>query len=152
MKARSGTYALIFKLEKPVACMVGSLGEVSLKLGFYVYVGSAFGPGGVKSRTDHHRKLTQRPHWHLDYLRPQMELLEIWASYDAARREHLWALSLAEMRGASLPVHGFGSTDCSCPSHFICFGYKPSLPGFRRRIRQKEPGHAPVHGELIRRV
>jgi Uri superfamily endonuclease len=149
MKAKSGTYALIFQLARPLECEVGSLGRVRLDSGYYVYVGSAFGPGGVKARTDHHRKLSQRPHWHLDYLRPHLQLLEIWGSYDPVPREHLWAATLAAMRGASLPLPGFGSSDCRCTSHLIRLGYKPSLAGFRRRIRKKEPGHAPVHGEIL---
>ncbi len=149
MKPNPGTYALIFHLDHPVSCEVGSLGTISLNEGFYIYVGSAFGPGGVKARTDHHRHISQRPHWHLDYLRPQMELLEIWYSFDMERREHLWAQCLAAMRGATAPVAGFGSSDCGCFSHFFRLGYKPALAGFRRRVRGREPGHAPLHGERL---
>ena len=147
MKSKSGSYALIFHLDKPVSLEVGRLGQVTLGPGFYIYTGSAFGPGGVKARTSHHQAISKRPHWHLDYLRPHMKLLEIWASYGSDNREHLWAESIAEMKGARVPVKGFGASDCRCPSHFIRLPYRPSLAGFRRRIRKKEPGHAPVHGE-----
>ena len=148
-KALPGTYVMLFYLSQPLQCRVGRLGQVKLAAGYYLYVGSAFGPGGVRARTDHHKQISRRPHWHLDYLRPQMQLLEIWASYDTQPREHLWAETLAAMRGARTPVTGFGSTDCSCSSHLIRLSYKPSLAGFRRRIRKKEPGHAPVHGESL---
>ena len=147
MKAKPGSYALIFELDVVVSLLVGRLGNVVLEPGFYVYTGSAFGPGGVKARTSHHQAISQRPHWHLDYLRPHMTLLEIWASYDQHNREHLWAQVIAEMRGASIPVVGFGASDCACISHFIRLPYKPAIAGFRKRVRKKEPGHAPVHSE-----
>lgn len=151
MKSKGGSYALIFHCPNSVTIEAGRLGEVPLTPGYYIYCGSAFGPGGVRARTDHHRNISRRPHWHIDYLRPHLQLLEIWYSFDRGAREHQWAEQLNRLRGATLPFPGFGSSDCRCPSHFIRLGVKPSFRGFRRRVRREDPGHRPFHCRVIAR-
>jgi Uri superfamily endonuclease len=115
---------------------------VLLKPGYYTYIGSAFGPGGLKARINHHLNHCSRPHWHLDYLRPQLELSEIWYTYDQTRREHQWAAIHSGARGVMMPLPGFGSSDCRCPSHLFFYKAKPSGPYFRRKIREKFKDHA----------
>ncbi len=48
---------------------IGRRGELRLQPGFYIYLGSALGPGGVRARLALHFRPCTRPHWHLDYLR-----------------------------------------------------------------------------------
>lgn len=149
MKRDTGSYALVFFCPVPVEVSTGRLGKLMLERGYYVYCGSAFGPGGVKARTDHHRRLSKRPHWHLDYLRPHLDLREIWYTFDNSNREHQWAANLASLRGASLPFPGFGACDCSCVSHLIRLGYKPGFSAFRRRMRLQVREHRPFYCEDI---
>ncbi|MGD9280552.1 MAG: DUF123 domain-containing protein, partial [Desulfobacterales bacterium] len=113
--------------------------------GFYVYVGSAFGPGGLKARIAHHMKISKTPHWHMDYLRPVLTLKEIWFTYDSCRREHQWAGVLAGSRSGTIPFSGFGASDCRCNSHLAFFDLRPSGACFRRRL------HAVFnpHGEIF---
>ncbi len=144
MDAVAGSYALIFVCHESREVSVGRLGKLSISPGYYVYVGSAFGPGGVRARTEHHRRISKRPHWHLDYMRPHLQLLEIWSTYDGERREHQWATELSRLRGAKQPFPGFGASDCGCPTHFLQYGYKPSFAAFRRRIRRQIPEHRRV--------
>jgi len=129
-----GTYSLILSssIEKPVT--IGRLGTIFLKPGFYVYVGSAFGPGGLKARLNHHFNRSSRPHWHLDYLIPDLSVYEIWYTYDQVRREHQWAAVHAQSRGAHAPLPGFGASDCRCPSHLFFYPSKPSGRNFSRNI------------------
>ena len=47
---------------------IGSLGRFDILPGFYAYVGSAFGAGGLRARIGHHLESTAWPHWHIDYL------------------------------------------------------------------------------------
>jgi len=47
---------------------VGRLGEVVLKEGIYLYVGSAQGPGGLHGRILRHLKKGNVQKWHVDYL------------------------------------------------------------------------------------
>ena len=139
-----GTYTLVLSssMEKPVK--VGKLGNLLLKPGFYVYIGSAFGPGGLTARLGHHLKNSSRPHWHIDYVAPILQLYQIWYTYDPTRREHQWAEIHGVARGASIPFPGFGSSDCSCPSHLFFYQSPPSASHFRRKIQSKFADHAKI--------
>jgi Uri superfamily endonuclease len=142
MHSLPGTYTLVLSssVEKPVN--IGKLGTLFLKPGFYVYIGSAFGPGGLKARIKHHFSYSTRPHWHLDYLRPALSVCEIWYTYDQTRREHQWAAIHSQTRGSILPLPGFGSSDCRCLSHLLFYKSKPSGNHFRRKIRAEFNDHA----------
>ena len=144
MTSDPGTYALILVATDSRCLSIGRLGSLALRPGWYVYVGSAFGPGGLRARLAHHRKLAARPHWHADYLRLHATLERVWYTYDPARREHEWASVLLQLPGAEVPLSGFGASDCRCTSHLFRFGRPPSLRGFQRRIRSLFPEHAPV--------
>ena len=50
----AGTYALVMLLARTTALSVGKLGPVTFNAGYYVYTGSAFGPGGLAARSGHH--------------------------------------------------------------------------------------------------
>ncbi|MGM0593196.1 MAG: GIY-YIG nuclease family protein [Pseudomonadota bacterium] len=149
MRPGKGSYALILHAGTRREVAAGRVGTVQLEPGYYLYCGSAFGPGGVAARTRHHRRISERPHWHMDYLRPHLKLLEIWYTLDSVNREHLWTAQLLALRGASLPFAGFGASDCGCRSHLVRLGYKPGFAGFRRRLRQREPQHRPVYRERM---
>ncbi len=137
-----GTYALVLGSSKMKTITIGKLGTLFLKPGFYVYIGSAFGPGGLQARINHHLKNSSRPHWHIDYLSPTLRLCEIWYTYDPTRCEHQWAEIHAATRGAFIPLPGFGSSDCRCRSHLFFYHSQPSGNHFRRKIRAKLDDHA----------
>ena len=147
--SQSGTYVLILEAPEGASISTGRLGELALEPGWYAYVGSAFGPGGVAARCRHHRQIAKRPHWHIDYLRVVCELREIWFSHDPQRREHAWAGVLLGSRGARQPFAGFGATDCGCGSHLFRFSSPPSFDGFRRRLKKAFPEHQQVLRELV---
>lgn len=144
MTKQPGTYALILRCRHPQNIRVGKLGSVFLPGGYWIYVGSAFGPGGLRSRLNHHLKPSPRPHWHLDYIKTVMQPVEIWATPDTVKREHAWADALASLRGASRPVTGFGATDCACLSHLIHSIERPRFSTFARRIRKTIASHARI--------
>ena len=141
----SGTYALVLQATAGESMQIGRLGKLELRPGFYVYVGSAFGPGGVRARLRHHLKQAARPHWHIDYLRPTTRLVEIWYSHDEAVHEHAWAAGIRRMRSASTPLPGFGSSDCRCPSHLSFHARRPSTRSLRRALRRSLPRNAVLH-------
>ena len=121
-----GTYILLLFLRKGVRLQIGKLGSFDFKRGYYAYAGSAFGPGGLAARLKHHRSISARPHWHIDYLRRAATLMDIWISSTPARCEHAWAEKLATLDIGLCPVKGFGSSDCGCYSHLVYFERKPS--------------------------
>jgi len=79
MTALPGTYALILHSTHSRALPIGRLGEMQVEPGYYIYVGSAFGPGGLRGRLMHHLRPPIAPHWHVDYLRRVAEVVDIWA-------------------------------------------------------------------------
>lgn len=145
MQARPGTYALVMKCSSDQQVEIGKLGRLQLRAGFYVYVGSAFGPGGLKARIAHHMKISEKPHWHMDYLRPALVLKEIWFTYDSRHREHQWADTLARIDGGTMPLSGFGASDCRCESHLYWIRPKPSV----RQFRDKLSANLNRHGRIF---
>ena len=143
--SRTGTYVLVLIATAAARLAVGRRLQLELAPGFYLYVGSAFGPGGVRARVDHHRKVSARPHWHIDFLRPHVRLDGVWYSLDPVRREHQWAAVLADAMPASTAVTGFGATDCGCGSHLFHFPSRPSFRGFVARVHARFPGHRRIH-------
>ena len=141
MLSRPGTYALILASSSEASLIIGKLGRLELRAGCYVYVGSAFGPGGLNSRISRHRKKTGPIHWHIDYLKTAVCLNEIWVTCDPVRREHQWAELIAEGRNASTPMLGFGSSDCGCESHLFFFSSRPSGNYFKRKVHSKFQDH-----------
>jgi Uri superfamily endonuclease len=139
-----GTYALILHSCMEQRVQIGKLGELDVTPGFYVYVGSAFGPGGLTARVTRHRQKTKKLRWHIDYLTAVMSVEQVWNTLDADRRECQWAEVLGKMRGAYMPLARFGASDCACRTHLWSFPIRPSRRGFRRRLLDSSPIHGPV--------
>lgn len=127
IEAVPGTYALLLLSERAEAMAIGLLGNLRLQPGYYVYVGSALGPGGLRARLAHHTRPAERPRWHIDYLRAFANLEQVWFCYDRSRREHSWARRIGSEPGASVPIAGFGASDCDCDSHLFFFEQRPRL-------------------------
>ena len=123
---RPGNYALILFCASNARIQIGRLGKMQLQIGYYVYLGSALGPGGLRARIAHHQELTSRPHWHIDYLRAHTRLHSVWLNYDGRRHEHEWACEIYKMKDALVPLPGFGASDCFCPSHLYFFKHPPT--------------------------
>jgi Uri superfamily endonuclease len=140
-----GTYALIFHCASPFRIRVGKLGIVEGSHGYWIYVGSAFGPGGLASRLAHHLKPSQRPHWHLDYLKTALRPMDIWTTTDPIKRECAWARCFSILKGSTCPISGFGASDCNCRSHLIHRPRRPGFVRFRRQLRQQIANHGPLY-------
>jgi len=123
---------LVLHADSHAELEVGALGELRLEPGFYLYVGSALGPGGLGARLRHHAGSYARPHWHIDYLRARAAIHEIWWSIGSERLEHEWARALTRSHQLRIPLPGFGSSDCSCPAHLFFSGAQPSRAALRR--------------------
>jgi Uri superfamily endonuclease len=133
---RSGTYLLLLASRTPVRLSIGKLGEMTAVPGYYVYIGSAWGPGGVAARVRHHRKTAVNAHWHIDYLRAVTAVTDVYCVY-GSRCEHEWAHSLMQSAGATMPLRGFGSSDCDCATHLFYFGRKPLKTELEKLLTSK---------------
>jgi len=125
MKSDQGTYVLVFHCQVNKQVQVGKWGLINIEPGYYLYVGSAFGPGGVRARVARHQRLDKAKHWHIDYLREHMDLVDVWYSDQDRKLEHDWARVLSAMPVME-PVQGFGCSDCRCCSHLFRL-FKPPL-------------------------
>ena len=113
--ANRGSYVLHLRLDENRTVGVGAYGDVHFEAGHYLYVGSAMGT--LRSRTARHLRRRKQMRWHVDYLRAGADWASVYPIYSARRMECAVASSLREVYGE--PVPGFGSSDCSCPSHLF---------------------------------
>jgi Uri superfamily endonuclease len=148
-----GTYVLALWLGSPRRMVIGRLGEFDLPAGWYLYVGSALGPGGLRARVQRHWRHLEsgkRAHWHVDYLREQAIWGGAWAresgqSMPDQGLECRWANTARLLPGSRVVAPGFGASDCRCRTHLI---HVPALPaeewftktlGAERMLVEKEP-------------
>lgn len=127
---KKGTYALILLLKRKKEITVGKLGTFAFPAGYYLYAGSALGPGGLEARLARHHRRHKKPRWHIDYLLEHAELIEVWSTVSPDRLECLWAQAAQELPGSKIPVPGFGSSDCHCSSHLVHLARKPTYEEF----------------------
>ena len=100
---------------------IGRLGGVQLSKGWYVYVGSAFGPGGLAARFSRHLRCHKTRHWHIDHLIWATTVREVWYSQRQRDLEHCWAQAALDQPAAQNLLRGFGASDCQCLSHLVRF-------------------------------
>jgi len=124
MKPEPGTYALILQSDSTTRVQIGRWGQLDLLPGYYIYIGSAFGPGGVRARVMRHL-LTDKPkHWHIDYLQEFVIPVAAWISYETEKLEHQWARVFYNIPELT-PIQSFGCSDCKCYSHLFHTPTKP---------------------------
>lgn len=118
-----GTYALALHLAHAKNLRIGKLGTFHFPRGDYVYVGSAFGAGGLRARIARHARKNKRAHWHIDYLREHAALRGIIFTDASRAMECEWSHRLSAHAGANIPVAKFGAMDCrnKCAAHLIAF-------------------------------
>ena len=142
--AEKGSYVLLLYLSSKKVIKVGKLGEVVFPKGYYAYVGSAFGPGGLRARLRHHLHITNNPHWHIDYLREHAKIKEILICKIKFKYEHKWATMFQNFEGMTVPVPGFGSSDCRCVTHLFAFERPISLKHFQKLINKELAGNLKI--------
>ncbi|MGQ9549210.1 MAG: GIY-YIG nuclease family protein [Roseiflexus sp.] len=127
MPAR-GTYLLMLRINRDITGLpVGKLGALDFPAGYYLYVGSAFGPGGIPARLAHHAKRRKtRPHWHIDYLRALGDVEEAWSISCPVRLEQAWVSALSAAPDVRSVAPGFGAGDSPCASHLFFSPIRPS--------------------------
>jgi histidyl-tRNA synthetase len=114
--AAPGAYVLIVDLARPVALDIATLPGVVLPAGRYAYCGSAYGPGGMRARIGRHQRRDKTVRWHIDRLTAAGRIVAVHAEPEGVECD-LFA-RLLSAPGATVPLAGFGSSDCSlCPAH-----------------------------------
>jgi len=134
-----GTYVLIASVAQMKRLEIGRLGAYDIVPGFYAYVGSGFGAGGLRARLGHHLESTTSPHWHIDYLLGVAEPVEVWYTTANQKLEHHWAELLEKAPHFRVPIPRFGSSDYhrSRSSHLFHSKRRPSFRWFQQAIREQ---------------
>ena len=113
--------AYILELQGPdlLQLRVGRLGLLAVPAGRYIYLGSAYGPGGLAARVSRHlRTEGRRLHWHIDYLTAAVGVEAV--RVIPGGNECALVSSLQAHASTSVPFPGFGSSDCQCcPAHLL---------------------------------
>jgi Uri superfamily endonuclease len=128
LPTHKGTYIIYGSLQQANTISVGALGKLSLPAGSCVYIGSAFGSGGIRARVNHHLRPSLKTHWHFDYIKPHITIKAVLWQTGTDRLECEWVRRLLDLPDVTAPVPGFGASDCrsSCPAHFLSTHLSPS--------------------------
>ncbi|NPA76903.1 MAG: DUF123 domain-containing protein [Candidatus Diapherotrites archaeon] len=92
-------------------------GFTKLKPGIYAYVGSAFGPGGLKARILRHWRQEKKIHWHIDWITKSEACEHIGAFVFVGKRIESEIAGLLERKYKAVP--GFGASDSKEDSHLF---------------------------------
>lgn len=130
----SGTYVLVLEVKRTRVLTIGRLGEVRLPVGVYAYAGSALGSGGLRSRLGRHLRGDGTPHWHIDYLRAKARVFGCFYTVSDTSLECVWSQALVALPDATIPVPGFGASDCrsGCEAHLIALPQPVNVSNVRR--------------------
>jgi sugar fermentation stimulation protein A len=116
-----GSYIVILRLNRDRRFSIGGLGNVRLRKGYYLYVGSA--KANLGKRIERHQRLRKNLFWHVDYLRAAADFH---AALPVRASEDLECDIAATLRKiADWDVPGFGSSDCDCESHLFGMSEEP---------------------------
>jgi Uri superfamily endonuclease len=130
MSAKAGTYVLVLRCHTRKTVQIGRRGVLDLEPGYYLYIGSAFGPGGIDARVARHWRKEKRRHWHIDYLRDHATAHASWISTQPKKLEHRWAHAIRLLPGIRAES-GFGCSDCNCASHLFYCSDEPLYDHFK---------------------
>lgn len=119
-----GIYALGLRLPQLTTVHVGALGRWEFPAGSYIYVGSAWGPGGLAARIRRHLRERKTLRWHVDYLRAYASPVALWLA-PGCHNECGWGQHLLALPDARVVAPGFGASDCTCQSHMAYVGTRP---------------------------
>ena len=116
-----GVYLLLLFNDKNIKITIGSLGVIEFLHGYYIYIGSAFGKGGLSSRLKRHINIKKKIFWHIDYLLDQKSCLltNIIELITNDKIECKITNMLLNVNYKFNRVPKFGSSDCSCESHLL---------------------------------
>ena len=117
----TGAYLLFIQIEAPVNVVYNRRSD-ALEPGWYVYAGSANGPGGLGARISRHFNEGKSVRWHVDHLTTKGK---VWAMAVPGGAECPLVSALEKTGEFVHPLEGFGSSDCAkCVSHLLAFSGK----------------------------
>ena len=120
-KSDRGNYLIVGELKKDRKILVGKLGIINFKKGYYIYVGRAM--ENLTKRIGRHLRKNKKKRWHIDYLVDYLEDLKAIPIRSERNFECEISQDLEKINFSS--IKKFGSSDCLCESHLY---YSPTNP------------------------
>lgn len=125
--ALPGIYIIFIENLVDQNIIIGSIGLIHFKKGFFAYVGSALGGGGLRPRVERHLRKRKKIFWHLDYLttNEHFEITTIVLIPTSNKLEcqiNRIIIDKLEKLNESETLKNFGSSDCKCHSHLHFLG------------------------------
>ena len=99
-----GAYLLIVSVKQTQRLVIGQLGRCTFIPGFYGYLESACGHGGIRARISRHLASVGEPHWHIDYLLNFATPIEVWYALSDRKLEQEWAEMLQHSGRFQTPI------------------------------------------------
>jgi Uri superfamily endonuclease len=139
--SHKGTYIFFSLLRSTATIRINQSGKTHrFQRGWYAYIGSAFGRGGLKSRLNRHYQGHGKGPWQIDFFRQGVHPHgRAWVSYQDRSLEAQWSAVFQLMTGVSVPVTNFGNSDDRGPAalkgvvrtHLFQINRKPKLAEFQ---------------------
>ncbi|WP_429615053.1 DUF123 domain-containing protein, partial [Sphingobium olei] len=105
-----GAYVLLICLDQAVPFRRGTMPHIFMP-GWYVYAGSAYGPGGLRARIRRHLRRGKLLHWHIDHLTSTAAAIQA-VAVEGGANARSWARSSAR---ASLLLRSKASARRTAP-------------------------------------
>jgi Uri superfamily endonuclease len=132
LPAVAGVYLLVMYLPDSHEICVGGLGLSRFRKGWYLYAGSARGPGGIRARCARHLRPDKRQRWHIDYLTQIAQVQQVW--FTEVLTEMCIVSVLLRCPKLEQPVAGFGASDSRARSHLFYSRFYPEVSCLPRRM------------------
>jgi len=135
-----GTYTIVLACERPMLVRFGKLGRVKVKIGYYLYTGSALGLGAVslEGRLTRHSRSFKKKRWHVDYLTARRGCKLEGAVYLISDKEFECKINRAirkSMNTQAILQH-LGASDCKCEAHLVRVNETLSKIKLLNRLKQ----------------
>lgn len=112
-----GVYLIIGKLKENKEILIGRIGKIDFKKGYYLYVGRAL--KNLNKRIARHLRKKKKKRWHIDYFIPYLKDIKLVIIKTDKNLECDIAQELKNLVRSY--IKGFGSSDCPCESHLFYF-------------------------------
>jgi Uri superfamily endonuclease len=108
-----GYYILVIEVCRKTVISVRSGKRFMFEPGFYFYIGSAHGPGGLRGRLLRHLRREKKRFWHIDYLLSSNNtcIKGFYILPTNTKTPDYESIISRKLLGIFKPIHGFGCSD-----------------------------------------
>ncbi len=116
------SYILLIANVVDQTIIIGRLGRLKFKKGFYVYLGSA--KRNIIQRIKRHLSNNKKKFWHIDYLLMSkgVKIRAVWIDSNGE-----CTMAQQFLRDGFQYIGRFSSSDCRCPSHLFIVGRNTNM-------------------------